>query len=714
MCSNFIKTSLFKKKSMPISLPKWSMVILFLAFFVPFYQLNASTIELISVASDETQANASVDSFFMPISTNGRYVAFYTYASNLVPNDTNPAYDVFVRDREFGTTEIVSLSTSGGPANEHSGGGGISMSAGGQFIVFESRASNLVVNDTNNRQDIFVHDRNTGDTVRVSVSSVGTQSNNDSTHPFISADGRYVTFGSVASNLVAGDTNGNPDIFVHDMVTGVTERVSLNVFGGQTNLGASYSAISDDGNHILFESASTDIVLNDTNGLSDLFVYDRTTSVTKRVNISSEGEETNGITPSPSSLSTISANGRYIAFSSAASNLVAGDTNGGPDVFVHDMQTGITEKISSVVNPSSPSISDDGRFVSFTALNGLFRQAFVFDRENKTTNIVSRNASGQAGNSDTVVANISGDGGFVVFYSYATNLVSGDTNNKRDVFIAYNTLYNHPPVLASIGNQSVTEGDLLSFTLQATDPNGDDLAFSASNLPEGASFNSSSNTFSWVPSYIQAGNYTDVEFTVTDNGNPLQLDVEIINITVGDTNSPPIFTPIEPIEITVEEPLSFNVSASDPESHEITLSVTSLPLGSIFDEQTGEFQWTPGIGDSGVYVVNFIATDNGTPQAISYLDLVITVGNEIPPLTQIDRLIQNVINYEFPKNVENSFLANLRKVQKFIEEGKIQVAINQLAVFLNKLEADYNNNEITQEQHEMLLHMAEQLMEDLE
>jgi Tol biopolymer transport system component len=180
--------------------------------------------------------------------------------------------------------------------------------------------------------DVFVHDRVTGQTSRVSVSSSGEQGNGESRFPSLSADGRYVAFESLASNLVPSDTNGTPDVFIHDRVTGQMTRVSVSSSGEEGNGNSSEASVSANGRYVAFHSSASNLVPGDTNGTWDVFVHDRVTGQTSRVSVSSSGEQGNG----NSYEANISPDGRYVAFGSAASNLVPGDTNGTPDVFVHD------------------------------------------------------------------------------------------------------------------------------------------------------------------------------------------------------------------------------------------------------------------------------------------------------------------------------------------------------------------------------------------
>ncbi len=179
---------------------------------------------------------------------------------------------------------------------------------------------------------MFVHDRQTEQTTRVSIASNGAQGNNDSYWPSISTDGRYVTYGSLATNLVSGEIYSYWDVFLHDQQTGETIRISIASNGVQGNNDSYWPSISADNRYITFYSNANNLVENDTGGYADVFIHDRQTGQTSRVSISFNGIQGN----SNSYGSSISADGRYIAFYSLASNLVNVDTNGYSDVFVHD------------------------------------------------------------------------------------------------------------------------------------------------------------------------------------------------------------------------------------------------------------------------------------------------------------------------------------------------------------------------------------------
>jgi len=404
--------------------------------------------ERVSVASDGTQGNdwSSPHS----ISADGRYVVFISGATNLVVGDTNESWDIFVHDRVIGETTRVSVASDGTEGNDTSGFGGLTTISGdGRYVAFDSLATNLVVGDTNGYSDVFVHDRETGETTRVSVASDGTQGNGFSFCPSVSADGRYVAFESNATNLVEGGTNGYENIFVHDRVTELTTLVSVASDGTQGDYSSVIPSISADGRYVAFFSWATNLVAGDTNGFEDIFVHDRVTGKTTRVSVASDGTQGNSISSSPS----ISADGRYVAFDSVSTNRVVGDTNGSCDIFVHDRVTVETTRVSVASdgtegNDSSglymgTTISEDGRYVAFYSdasnlvlgdTNG-YGDIFVHDRVTGDTTRVSVASDETQGDGDSRCPSISADGRYVAFDSYASNLVVGDTNDTTDIFV---------------------------------------------------------------------------------------------------------------------------------------------------------------------------------------------------------------------------------------------------------------------------------------
>ena len=476
--------------------------------------------ERISVASNGAEANASSSSA-PAISADGRYVAFSSAASNLVLGDTNEASDVFVSDRKAGTIERVSVTSDGAEANASSSSPAIS--ADGRYVAFPSSASNLVPGDTNGMGDVFVHDRATGVTERISVPFDGTQADRSSSSPAISADGRYIAFSSAASNLVPGDTNETPDVFVRDRAAETTERASVASDGAEANARSSYPGISADGRYIAFLSLASNLVPGDTpvvdegdtNGAADVFVRDRVSGATERVSVSSDGTQ-GSAQISPSQPPAISADGRYVAFSSSSFNLIPGDTNGiVPDVLVHDRVTGATERVSvdsdgaetKVSSSDYPAISADGRYVAFSSRatnlvpgdsNGV-GDVFVHDRVTGATERVSADSDGAQGNGASDYPAISADGRYVAFSSAASNLVPGDTNGASDVFGHDRGsplgVVGTPSVLMVPGEDRVSVSGLATFSgavTSVTDPPDDGIPGAG---PAGAELTGASLTY---------------------------------------------------------------------------------------------------------------------------------------------------------------------------------------------------------------------------
>src|SRR5512133_470925 len=404
------------------------------------------TTERTTVSSSGEQGNG--DSFQESPSTfspDGRFVTFDSEASNLVSGDTNGFSDAFVRDRSTGQTTRVSVSSTGEQGNDESFD---AVSADGNLVAFDSFASNLVPGDTNRDQDVFVRNLTTGETTRVSLTADGKQGQGQSFFPAISDDGQLLLFDSNA-RLVPEDTNRHFDAYAHDLVTGKTTLVSTSSAGGLGN-GDSFndSAPSSDHRFVAFNSDASNLVPGDTNGALDVFVHDLVSGQTTRVSVSSSGQQGDG---NSDYVPVISANGRFVAFSSAADNLVRNDTNGFPDCFVHDLKTGKTTLVSKSstgeqgndFSRGSKGISGDGRFVAYQSFasnlvpgdtNGT-RDIFLTDRETAETVRVNVSTAGAQADATSLGTTISENGVWVGFTSDATNLVPGDTNGALDGFV---------------------------------------------------------------------------------------------------------------------------------------------------------------------------------------------------------------------------------------------------------------------------------------
>jgi hypothetical protein len=434
-------------------------------------------LELISVDSAESQANDT--SNYPVLSADSRFVAFTSDATNLVAGDTNNTTDVFVRDRLLGTTERVSV----GPGGVQ--GDGYSympwLNGNGRYVVFYSEATNLVDDDTNGARDVFVRDRQTGTTERVSVDSAGAQGNgasssgSDNDRPTLSANGRYVVFSSSATNLVDVDTNGKRDYFLHDRQTGHTELISVSSDEVQGN-GDTHSdapseprgqvalvSVSDDGRYVAFSSQASNLAGIDTSPgpyAEDIFVRDRVAGTTELISHTrSDANTAAGRSVQP----VISRDGRYVAFSSGASPSLADPASAfGYTVYVHDRDTDTTVVASqsdagtqSAGNNANVAMSPDGRRVAWETDaflegdNDGFVDVFVRDLVNNTTERMSVPAAGGNGTNHNIQPALSAHPGFAAFTAFGDDMAPGDTNTKIDV-VAHLGYDLTPPVITPV------------------------------------------------------------------------------------------------------------------------------------------------------------------------------------------------------------------------------------------------------------------------
>jgi Tol biopolymer transport system component len=440
-------------------------------------QSFAQTTYIASVSLDGVPGNfASTEP---SVSADGRFIAFASGANNLVMDDTHPptwGWDIFVRDTQLLQTTRVSVSSEGAQTEWNSLNLTPAISGDGHFVAFMSTSSKLIPDDVNGKADIYVHDRYLATTYRISVSTTGQEANAHCTGTALNNDGRYVVFESDASTLVPLDANGVHDVFLHDQLTQQTTRISVTSEGNEASNASSHATISGDGRCIAFQSLAEDLVDNDANNLCDVFVHDRLTGEVQLVSVTSIGEPANGVCVHPS----ISADGRFVAFSSSATNLSSGDNNGFFDVFVHDRLTHQTTMVSLSTtrtqgNAASldPKISGDGRYVAFNSRASNFilgdtngwDDIFVRDRLIDATWVASVSSGGVLGNGPSTLPSISADGQSIGFESSSYNFVPGiipNSSNMRQAYVRNGPCLACPTCIADvIPNGVINVGDLL-------------------------------------------------------------------------------------------------------------------------------------------------------------------------------------------------------------------------------------------------------------
>jgi Tol biopolymer transport system component len=315
----------------------------------------------------------------------------------------------------------------------------------GRFVVFTTNATNLIPNDTNVLGDIVLKDRQTGALTCMSCLPDGTVGTGASTQPSLSGDGRFVAFQSAASNLVTGDTNGAIDVFVREIASGVISRVNLDSNGMQTITGTSGQArLSQDGRFVSFASLATNLVSGDTNSVSDIFIRDRQASTTTRVSLTAAGAQTDGA----STAAAMSADGNYIVFTSAAANITlpAEPSTLTVDVFLRDRVAGTTERLTSSAATNGtcfdPAISADASVVAFNCPftdlvpndTNAARDVFYRARTGSTLARVTA-PGGVEANGATENPSLNRNGTLIAVFSTATNLIAADTNATTDVFV---------------------------------------------------------------------------------------------------------------------------------------------------------------------------------------------------------------------------------------------------------------------------------------
>lgn len=474
---------------------------MFSLVFITLTTTGQTPISVSGNSVNETGDNASTLNDFSTsfktrkVSDDGRYVVFTSRAGNLSPvNDTNNFDDVFVRDLTAGTTTLVSINGAGNNGGNNNSGGA-TISSDGRFVAFVSQATNLVADtDANNSFDVFVRDLVSGTTRLVSVNVFGNSSGNGgSLFPVINSNGQFVAFESFATDLSdTPDNVGSNDVFLRDTISGVTVQVSVSTTGASADTNSTQPVLSADGRTIAFQT-NANLTPNDNNGRQDIYVRTLKSGAMTLVSASADGAESNG---SGSFNPSISADGRFVAFTSSATNLVNNTTGNFNNVFVRDLQT--NSSVLASVNAAgtngggggNPVISANGRVVVFESAgsnltkisdaNGL-SDVFARDLQANTTTLISVNQSGaSSGNHFSGEPNVNADGSVITFKSLATDLVNvADNNNDVDVFVR--NLTTATTRLASINSNATAAGNMQSGNFRPIYPaisgNGEIVAF---------------------------------------------------------------------------------------------------------------------------------------------------------------------------------------------------------------------------------------------
>lgn len=546
----------------------------------------AATIERVSVDSNGNEANSY--SYYSSISGDGRYVAFQSQASNLVADDTNGRSDIFLHDRQTSTTTRVSVDSNGNQANGYSEYPNIS--SDGRYVVFSSTASNLVSDDTNGKRDMFIHDTQTSETELINLSIDGSEITNIyyyNNNISISANARYLAVRATTKTVVNGKNISRYEVLVYDRQTDETERVSVDSNGNLANQYSEYPTISADGRYVAFQSNATNLVAGDTNGISDIFVHDRQTGETKRVSVDSNGNQGNDYSRYP----TISADGRYVAFISDANNLVSDDINEIQDIFIHDLQTNKTELVNvySGCNRGfdyyrNLSFSSNGRYLSFSA----------HSNKNHSSTYGSYIYDRQTEKTVSILGNsyydensrISADGTYVVFTSYHNNLVNGDTNSTSDIFVKAVDVGNQGVLQFSAEKYSVNEKSG-SATITVTRTNGSDGAVSVNYATSNGS--ASRRDYTSVSGTLNwnDGDSSDKTFTIDINNDIVPEENETINLKLTKVTEGAFICPQNTAELTI-------IDASNEDDNTTTIPIDDTPT----DTNNTSVTYTPANNNS--------------------------------------------------------------------------------------------------------------------
>ncbi|MCP4419135.1 MAG: DUF11 domain-containing protein [Chloroflexi bacterium] len=542
------------------------LMLIIMGFTARNSRATATNFERASLGSGGVEADGS--SYFLSLSEDASVVTFGSFVSNWAPDQIDINYvDIFVRDRIANTTTKISVGSGGGVADQRSFDPFIS--ADGRYISFTSYATNLVAGDTNRHApiddglDVFLYDRVSGLLQRVSLTSKGTQIDKNSVG-HVSPDNRYVIFTSNGNGIIQGDVT-NPKyrsaIYKRDLQTGEIERITKTADGGFPNGGVGGAEESYDGRYIVYISDTSDIVW-DTNGERDVMLYDSFTDQTTLISKPIGGGQSNGL----SNPARITPDGRYIAFRSFATNLVPGDTNGQSDIFVYDtlMDTMEIVSVSSsgvLGNGESkdPAICGNGRFVAFTSEatnlvplphNGE-RQVYIHDRVTHTT-FLGSGTDTFMGNGRAHRSTLSSDCSTIGFATDANNIVSGDTNGMRDLFVG-DIIVSANMDSSTITASGITNpGNVITYTFTLKNL-GTETAVATFDSPlptnttfvsgsisgAGASYNGGQNAVQWSDSIPGEGEKI-ISYAVTINPalTEFTLIINHTDVTVAENSVP--------------------------------------------------------------------------------------------------------------------------------------------------------------------------------
>lgn len=458
---------------------------------------GAAQIEAVSVVDSSlpVAAGGSGDSENPILSSDGRFVGFSSDAGNLVTNVMEPFLQAYVRDRKTGTTLLASVGLDG-----LSGGDGeaifTGISADGRVVVFESRASNLVTNQTSGLGDVYVRDLVSGVTTLVSVSPSGAGGDDYSTGASITPDGRLVVFESMAQNLVPNDSNQGTDIFVRNLANGTTTLVSVDWRGAQSAVFApaipvlsTAAQISPDGRYVLFQSYATNLVTVPVTRAGASTFYPQTYLRDLQLGTSFLASADSAGNPANrgSQDSVLSSDAHYVVFSSTATNLTAqGNSQSLLLLFRKDMQTADISLVSSAPLTEPAAISADGGFIAYASTN----QIYLWDQVTGSSSLVSTNSAGEAGAGVSASPLLSADGKMLVFISTSSDLADPATTGSFQVFGHENVAGVNKLLSATPANPAGSSSDCLSPSLS---PDGAVVAFQAFDTGLFAADNNSAN-----------------------------------------------------------------------------------------------------------------------------------------------------------------------------------------------------------------------------